>query len=160
MGRSQLHTYMDAVDRSEAPKVVVQRILKHTTSEETLLAGEKRCNQLARLCSLSVVRLGCIRAYIMEYLDQSGHVLWERWLFHLYSVVAWCGWMSPCNFLHEGLSQLLRAVGRGGTAGSEVLRCYLEESSECKEILRYLQWERQKQSGDGVRCMHRRQYVV
>ena len=93
----------------------------------------------------------------MEYLDQSGHVLWERWLFHLYSVVTWCGWMSPCNSLYKGLSQLLRAVGRGGTAGSEVLRCYLEESSECKEILRYLQWERQKQSGDGVRCMHRQQ---
>ena len=43
---------MDAVDTSEAPKVVVQRILKHTAFEETLLAGEKRCNQLARLCSL------------------------------------------------------------------------------------------------------------
>ena len=43
---------MDAVDTNEAPKVVVQRILKHTTSEETLLSGENRYNQLARLRSL------------------------------------------------------------------------------------------------------------
>ena len=32
--------HMDAVDSSEAPKNVVQRILKHTTSEDTLLVGE------------------------------------------------------------------------------------------------------------------------
>ena len=61
---------------------------------------------------------------------------------------------SPCNPLHEGLSQLLKAVRHGGPEGGEVLRCYLEESSECREILRYLQWERQRQSSDGVCCMH------
>lgn len=59
---------------------------------------------------------------------------------------------SSCNLLHEGLSQLLRAVRRGNT--DEVLHCYLEKSKECSEILRYLQWERQRQSSDGVCSTH------